>query len=276
MSTSGSINAHYEQAGLLAAIRDGALKAGKNLNELTADDLAAVDEFHIGGRSATAALFERLDIGPGAFALDVGCGLGGTPRFASELTGCRVAGIDLTDAFVEAGNTLSDWVGLSDRVRLHTGSALAMPFDDSGFDAAWMLHVGMNIADKAALAAEVARVLRPGATFGVYDIMRTGDGDLDFPVPWASSPDDSALAPPDTYATALEGAGFVINEIRDRRDFALDFFERLRATTEKAGGPPPLGLHITMGPAAGQKYGNMVNAVTAGTISPVEIVARRP
>ena len=42
-----------------------------------------------------------------------------------------------------------------------------------------MMHV-MNIADKTALFKEVNRVLRPGAKFGVYDVMRTGSGALSF------------------------------------------------------------------------------------------------
>ena len=51
-----------------------------------------------------------------------------------------------------------------------------MPFDDSAFDRAMMLHVGMNIADKAALMREAARVLEPGGLFCVYDMMRVRQG----------------------------------------------------------------------------------------------------
>jgi ubiquinone/menaquinone biosynthesis C-methylase UbiE len=68
-----------------------------------------------------------------------------------------VTGIDLTGEYVETGNTLCKWIGLDDRISLHQGSALAMPFTESSFDGAYMLHVGMNIEDKEKLAAEVAR-----------------------------------------------------------------------------------------------------------------------
>lgn len=50
----------------------------------------------------------------------------------------------------------------------------------------WMsftLHVGMNIAEKARLFAEVRRVLKPGGIFGIYDQMSEADGDLTFPMP---------------------------------------------------------------------------------------------
>ena len=78
---------------------------------------------------------------------------------------CRVGGIDLTPDYVETGNRLCEWVGLSDRVKLCRSSALAMPFPNSTFNAACMLHVGMNIDDKERLCREVARVLQPGSAF---------------------------------------------------------------------------------------------------------------
>jgi ubiquinone/menaquinone biosynthesis C-methylase UbiE len=74
---------------------------------------------------------------------------------------------------------------------------LDMLFESGAFDAAYMLHVGMNIADKRQLCADVHRVLRPGACFGIYDLMRTGAGELEYPVPWASVPEISAVASPD-------------------------------------------------------------------------------
>jgi hypothetical protein len=107
-----------------------------------------------------------------------------------------------------------------------------------------MLHVGMNIEDKEKLALEVARVLRPGSPFGIYDVMRTGPGDLTYPVPWAATADLSAVAEPDRYKKALERAGFAITAERNRRDFALAFFADLRAKTVAAGGPPKCLLEV--------------------------------
>ncbi len=150
-----------------------------------------------------------------------------------------------------------------------------MPFADGSFDGAYMLHVGMNIEDKEKLASEVARILRPGCLFGIYDVMRTGPGDLAYPVPWATNPDLSAVAEPERYKKALQAAGFAVTAERNRREFAMAFFAELRAKTAAAGGPAPLGLHLLMGKSAPEKVANMVDNISKGRIAPVELIARK-
>jgi len=179
---------HYARGDLVTAIRDGLARLGKSESTVTAEDLAPVDEFHIGGRAATAELARQLALAAGDRVLDIGCGLGGPARQIAAAYGCHVTGIDLTRDYVDAGNVLSAWLRLKERVSLQLGNALALPFADALFTAAYMLHVGMNIVDKRALFAEAARVLRPGAHFGVFDVMSTGDGAMAYPLPWASTP----------------------------------------------------------------------------------------
>ncbi|MGE3935247.1 MAG: class I SAM-dependent methyltransferase [Rhodospirillaceae bacterium] len=275
MAQGNPIESHYARSGLVAAIRDGLAARGKSVAGVSIGDLAPVDEFHIGGREATAALLDQLAIGREQHFLDVGCGIGGATRFAAATYGCRVTGIDLTADFVAAAAELSGWVGLAGRVAYRQASALDLPFGAAAFDGAYMIHVGMNIADKARLFAEVARVLAPGAAFGVYDVMATGGGAIDFPVPWAGDPAHSALDTPAAYRSLLGDAGFAVVAERDRGQFALDFFEALRARAPATGGVPALGLHLVMGADAPTKIGNMIANIRSGRIAPVEIVARR-
>lgn len=269
-----SVSAHYARSGLIAAIRDGLALLGKTPETVTIDDLAPVDEFHIGGRTATAELLDQLAPSPADHVLDIGSGLGGAARFVADRYRCRVTGIDLTSDYVEAGNTLCAWVGLADRVSLQCANALAMPFPGGTFSAAYMLHVGMNIEDKARLFAGVRRALKPGGIFGVYDVMRTGDGDFSFPVPWAATAATSFVRTPAEYRALLQAAGFAVVKERSRRDFAIDFFQQMRARAAQAGGPPPLGLHLVMGADFGAKTANMIDNLQRGLIAPTEIVAR--
>ena len=269
------VSAHYTSGELLAAIRDGVARLGKTPATVTVDDLAPVDEFHVGGRQASEHILGQLGLTQGQHVLDVGCGLGGSARFAAIRYGCQVTGLDLTEEFVTTGQVLCDWVGLADRVALRQGSAVAMPFEAEAFDAAYMLHVGMNIADKDRLCEEVHRVLRPGASFGIYDLMRKGEGDLAYPVPWAQTPAISVVSAPQDYRRALVKVGFTVTNERNRGEFSREFFENLKARIAKADGPAPLGLHILMGETAPQKVANMTRNIGRGTLVPVELVARK-
>ena len=90
-----------------------------------------------------------------------------------------------------------------------------------------MVHVGMNIPDKQAVFAEVHRVLAPGGRFAIYEQMRTADGDLPYPLPWAEDERSSFVETPEDYTRHLEAAGFTVEEVEDRTASTL--------------GPPPTG-----------------------------------
>jgi ubiquinone/menaquinone biosynthesis C-methylase UbiE len=275
MELEQSVAQHYTHGSLEGAIFGALAASGKDLDHLAPADLAPVDEFHIGGRQATTEFAAELEIEPGLHLLDIGSGLGGASRYFAHECRCRVTAIDLTEEYVRAAEALAKRVGLENQVSYQHGSALALPFAPRSFDGAYMLHVGMNIQDKARLFAEVQRVLKPGGIFGIYDVMReSGDGDLSFPVPWASSPDTSFVESAVTYRCLLESAGFAVQKERSRREFAVEFFREMRARATQGGGPPPLGLHILMGTSAPQKVANMIDNLERGLIAPTEIISR--
>jgi hypothetical protein len=104
--------------------------------------------------------------------------------------------------------------------------------------------------------------------------MRMDTGALSFPVPWAEREELSALDAPVSYRKAAADAGFEFQEEQDRRAVALDFFERVRSQAASAA-PSALGLHLLMGPTVGQKMANMIEAIKAGIIAPVQMVFRK-
>ena len=271
------VAAHYGDQALGRRILAALAGAGADIDRLTLDDLAPVDEFHIGGRAATAEFAARLGLRAGQRMLDVGSGIGGPARFIASSRQCHVTGIDLTDAFVEVANDLTRRTGHSDRVAFRQASALALPFEAASFDGAYMIHVGMNIGDKAALFTSVRRVLKPGAVFGIFDLMRTAAGGPVYPVPWSSRPETSFLDDAPTYRRLLEGAGFSIEDERNRRDFALDFFREMRARAEaaaSAGGPPQLSAQLIMGPDFPEKMRNVRESIERGQLAPIELITR--
>ena len=127
MPNQRDVSKHYTHGNLVATIRSGLGSLGKTVNSVTVDDLAPVDEFHIGGRQASEDFLSQLNLAPENHVLDVGCGLGGAAGFVASRYGCQVTGIDLTPEYVETAKVVCGWVGLDSRISLHQGSALAMP-----------------------------------------------------------------------------------------------------------------------------------------------------
>jgi len=270
------VAAHYSSGTLLGEIHAALTAMGLSEQSVTAEDLGPVDEFHVGGRPATVELVEHLQATSASELLDIGCGIGGTARFIASTTGARVIAVDLTPEYVDVARTLTEWTSLDHLVGFEVASAVDMPFDAESFDGATQLHVGMNIPDKAALFAEIHRVLRPGARFALYDIMTMSAGDITFPVPWAGDASASFVADVASYREHLAAAGFEVLVERNRGPFAAEFFATMRQRTVNEDGPPPLGLHVMMGPDAATKIGNMTTAISTGIVAPVELICRRP
>jgi len=273
MSTEQSVAQHYSHGSLEQAILDGLAAAGKNIDKLSPEDLAPVDEFHIGGRQATIDFAASFAPRAGMHLIDIGSGLGGPSRYFAQQHGCRVTGIDLSAEYVQVATSLARRTGLADAVSYQQASALALPFADATFDGGYLFHVGMNIADKARLFAEARRVLKPDAIFGLYEVMRAGAGELLYPVPWASGAETSFVETAEGYKQLLAAAGFRIVHERGRRAFALEFFKRVRARAAQSG-HSPFGAHIVLGATTPQKVANLIMMLEQGTIAPVEIICR--
>lgn len=259
------VSEHYTRVPDLAGVILGAYGD----DDIGIDALAPVDEFHLGGAVATAALTTDLGLTADDRVLDIGCGIGGPARRMATLSGCRVTGVDLTESFIEAARALSDRVGSSEAVSFEVGDATDLGSGRT-FTAATLVHVGMNIADKADLFASVAAMLEPGGRFGIYDIMRVGAGDITLPLPFASTADQAFVEGPEDYAAALETAGFACDAPVDRTEMAL----RAAAAAGEQG-PPPASLQTLMGPDFATMFTNLGAAIQGGVLAPVQIVAHR-
>jgi MPBQ/MSBQ methyltransferase len=265
---------HYGVADLTERILKAMAAAGIDAERVRPEQLAPIDEFHIGGRPATIHAVAKMGLKGDHHVVDVGCGIGGASRYIAATLGCRITGIDLTPGYIAAAEELARRTGLSDRVCYRVASALDMPFQDGEFDAAITIHAAMNIKDRAGLYKEAARVLKPGGTFCIYDVMKGEKEGLRYPVPWAETAATSHLASPQEMQGLLRDAGFEVREAEDRTAFGIAFFRESLAGSA-AGGMPPLGLHIIMGATAREKLTNMLANLEGGAIAPVVMIARR-
>ncbi|MFI1031518.1 SAM-dependent methyltransferase [Streptomyces sp. NPDC020951] len=278
-----AIAGHYRQGDLRRKIDEALDRLYPGQPALTTDDLHGVDEFHTGGHPATRELAAHLELSADLRVLDVGSGLGGPARHLAQHAGVDVTGVDLTEEYVDVARRLTDRVGLADRVRFQQGDVTALSFPRASFDRAWMLHVGMNIEDKARLFTEISRVLTDNGLFIVYDVMLLGDPTLvSYPLPWASEPEHSFLARPEEYRSLLRKAGFDIVAEHDHRTQAVrllraagDAHRRNSTPHHPAGGDtPPAPINVAMGADASTKVAKALQNIEEGLLAPTEMVCR--
>jgi sarcosine/dimethylglycine N-methyltransferase len=246
------VREHYRSPGLTQRLKTALAALGPEDQRLTPEQLGALDQFHTRGLAATAELARLAQITAEMSVLDVGSGVGGPARFLAATHGCAVTGIDLSEPFVEAARYLTARTGQSGQVSFQTASALALPFDDGGFDVVLLQHVAMNISDRAGLYREIRRVLKSGGRFATYDVVLKG-GEPHYPVPWARTPATSFLLSAAATLEAIEPAGFRTLTWQDDSEAAKAWIAGLRAS----GPPPSPNLGVVMGPDFAQLSANL-------------------
>jgi MPBQ/MSBQ methyltransferase len=278
MSTPGPVNeaiqTHYTRSDLGNIILGALEKAGKDINRLTPEDLAPIDEFHIRGRAATLELAQAAGLDSTTRVLDVGSGVGGTSRCLAREFGCRVTGIDLTEEYCRAAAMLSAKIGLAELIDYRQGDATNLPFRDGSFDVVWTEHVAMNIPDKSRLYSEMHRVLKPGGALAIYDILAGPSGPVLFPVPWARTPDTSFLVRPDELRKLLADAGFTVSNWSDTTDAARAWFVSLAEKIRKEGFPV-LGFHVLLGTDFQAMAQNQRRNLEEGRIVLAQVIAKK-
>lgn len=119
---------------------------------------------------------EHAGIRPGMTVLDLGSGAGNDVFIAAREVGPsgHVIGIDMTEQMIGKANTNKAKLGM-EIVEFRLGEIEQLPVDDNSIDVVISNCVLNLVPDKAAAFAEMYRVLRPGGSFTVSDIVVQGD-----------------------------------------------------------------------------------------------------
>ena len=171
-----------------------------------------------GGADEVARVVEGIDLS-GKTVLDIGSGAGGpTVALALAHGAGRVIGIDVEEPGRAAADAFVRRKGVADRVEIRLVEPGPFPFPDGSFDVVFSKDSIIHIADKEFLAAEAFRVLKPGGWFAASDWMISHDHE---PSPemvdYLRKEDlDFGMASPERYRAALQAAGFVDVELRNR------------------------------------------------------------
>ena len=206
-------------------------------------------------------MIDKLELREGMTVIDVGCGIGGPMRRVVREAGVRVVGVNNSKIQLEKAKSLNAEVGGLD----HMVDFVACSFMDMGtiaadtFDRGYAIESTCHAPDKAGAFAEIYRVLKPGALFWGQEMCLTDKFD----------PGDSRhrtmkkelmhgialkdIATTGEVSRALEGAGFLIIEAKDR---AVDesgptvpWYQPMETRVKKLGDARriPLGRKVIIG-----------------------------
>jgi len=276
------LEAHYSARDIEARILGALRAAGLNPDQrLKPEELGALDHFHTGGFKASRELQELAQIRKEDRVLDIGAGLAGAARMLAASPGCLVDCIELTSDFCAGAELLNRLTSLEDRVAVHQGSALDLPFPDDTFEVAWMQNVGMNIPDKRKLYSEIFRVLKPGGRFAFQEMSAGEEATTYFPLPWATDPADHFLISAEEMHSLLGECGFSTETFEDASDSILNGFpvsitpvsETPASMTPAAAVQAQLGLSVFVDNLP-EKAGNARRSLQEGRIRFVRGVFR--
>ena len=268
-----SILDHYKSRDLYNKIISSLKKMGKDIDNLTIDDLAPVDAFHIRGRKSTEELLDWVDISSHHKVLDIGCALGGTSRFISSKTGCNIVGIDLIKEYCEVATQLSTKLKLAEKTSFINCDASNLPFKNNYFDFAWTEHVQMNIKDKTTFYSEISNALKNNGQLIFHDIF-TGENfetKVKYPVPWASDSSISHLISFEAIKKILATQGFSIVKSEDMTSESIAFFRRVTKSM-RSKKEFPFGIHLIMGDNTKEKFNNLLFNMENKKISIIQAV----
>ncbi len=112
------------------------------------------------------------DLSDGEVVLDLGSGGGIDVLLSAKRVGPTgfAYGIDMTDEMLDLAHQNAAAAGATN-VEFRKGQIEALPFPDSSVDVVISNCVINLSADKAAVLAEIARVLRPGGRIGISDVV---------------------------------------------------------------------------------------------------------
>lgn len=189
---------------------------------------AGTDHLHIGGEKATGFVLSKMDLSADMRVLDIGCGVGGPAIYAAENFGCFVTGIDLTPDYIELAREKTALGPHRDKLYFEIANATKLDFKDARFDAAYMLHTGMNIEDKQSVYHEVSRVLKQGGVFAIYDILALQNvADMIYPCPWAATQETSFLESFESIERQLRNAGLSITHSENCHTYGINAMTKM-------------------------------------------------
>ena len=232
-----------------------------------------------GGPDEVARVLEGVDVSQKR-VMDIGSGSGACAiLLARDYSAAQVIGIDVEEPVCVAARQRIDRAGVSERVEIVQVTPGPFPFEDDSFDVVFSKDSIIHIPDKAAMARDAFRVLKPGGQFAGSDWLISHDG-----APSDEMADyikeeglEFAMASPTTYAAAMQAAGFVDVELVNRNPW---YAQVAAKELEWLSGPERPGLSDRHGTAFIDHqiaiWAKLVGVLQSGEHCPHHIRGRKP
>jgi phosphoethanolamine N-methyltransferase len=205
-----------------------------------------------GGAEEVARMLEGADL-RGREVLDIGCGVGGADVVLVRDHGAgHVLGIDVERPALDRAAARAESAGLTDRLSFQLVAPGPLPFAAAAFDVVFSKEAIIHVADKAALFAEVLRVLRPGGGFVVSDWFRSSAPFSEEMTAYVESGHLTFnMETLEATAETLRRIGFAQVTTRDRHAW---YRERAHEELARAEGPDRQKLAAFLGAAEAEKW----------------------
>ncbi|MBN1642121.1 MAG: methyltransferase domain-containing protein [Anaerolineae bacterium] len=189
---------------------------------------------HLGSLNSTRELIELCHIAPGQHVLDVGCGVGMTPRYLAQRHTCRVVGLDVTPRMIERARQHAVRAGVDADTAFVIGDAAALPFASDTFDVVLTESVNVFLPDRPRAIREYVRVCAPGGYVALNEmtlLARAPSSDLAAYLERVTGTEGDLLLG-DEWRVLLQEAG--LHDI-DARPHRLEIGAEARARLERFG-----------------------------------------
>lgn len=116
-------------------------------------------------------IVDWLEISPGSYVMDAGCGSGGVTKLLAQAVGDggQVTALDIESQLLEATKNVVAATPFAGRVKYEQASVDDLPFPGGAFDLIWCSRVIHHLRDMLAAVSEIRRVLKPGGRFAMRE-----------------------------------------------------------------------------------------------------------
>jgi len=174
---------------------------------------------------------DAITLGNNSVVLDLGSGYGGAARRLVNQHGCRVIGINLSEAENERHRTLNAQAEVADRIDVIDGSFQALPMDDESVDFVWSQDAILHASDRRGVLCEVDRVLKPGGRFVFTDPMQSDACDREVLAPILARIHLTDFGSPDFYRDVASDLGWHDLGFQDYTYQLVNHYRRVLETT---------------------------------------------